>query len=91
VKRKIWPAYAASFAAGFRQAFHNRTDLVSVLVVYAVLLVIFWSIYGIMPIAELGMPGLTREKLMAYFAMTEAVIDQRVEHFVVAGSFGKPH
>jgi ABC-2 type transport system permease protein len=71
--RKVFPAYVASFAAGWRQAAGDRADLVSTLLVYAVLLLVFNTVYAVMPVEELGVPGLTRHHLLWYFTVTECI------------------
>jgi ABC-2 type transport system permease protein len=72
--RKTFPAYAASFASGLRQAMRSRADVFSMLLIYAVLLLVFNTVYAAMPVSELGVPGLTRHHLLWYFAVTESLI-----------------
>jgi len=71
--RRVFPAYVASFTAGWRQSFRDRADAVSALLVYGTLLLIFAAIYNIMPVEELKIPGLTAHHLLWYFAVAEAV------------------
>jgi len=72
-ERKILPAYLASFRMGTRLIVRDRGDLISKLFIYAVLLLIFYSIFSIMPLEQLNAPNITARHLLWYFAMTEIV------------------
>lgn len=69
----VFPAYIASFKAGWRQAMRDKADALSALLVYGTLLLIFAAIYNIMPVDELHVPGLSAHNLLWYFAIAEAV------------------
>lgn len=71
--RKTLPAYGASFLAGWHQAFINRAESLTSLLMYIVLLLIFDRVFAMMPIEELGVPGLTSQHLFWYFAITESI------------------
>jgi ABC-2 type transport system permease protein len=72
--RRQLPAYLGYFTLGVRQAVLDKGELVSSMTIYAVLLIIFHSIYSVMPIEELGVASLTRSQLLWYFAITECII-----------------
>ena len=74
VERRILPAYLACLQLGVREALRSRADVTSRMLVYGVLLTVFSTIYRIMPLEQFGVPGLTAEKLLWYFAITEVVI-----------------
>lgn len=67
-------AYLAAFQLGVRQALRDKPELLSGVMTYAILLGIFWTIFSIMPVAELGVPGLEARHLFWYFVVTEAII-----------------
>lgn len=72
--RRTIPAYAASFSAGWRQAAGDKSDLLSTMLIYGVLITVFTAVFRIMPIEELGVPGLTWHHMLWYFIVTEAII-----------------
>lgn len=66
-------AYAASFGMGTRIILRDRSDLLSKLVIFSVLLLVFDKIFAIMPLERLNMPQITADCLLWYFVMTEIV------------------
>lgn len=66
--------YIAHFAHGWHTAWNNRSDLVTSIIMYIVLLAVFGSVFRIMPIHELGFATITAHHLMWYVAATELVI-----------------
>ncbi len=67
------PAYGASFHMGARIILRDRSDLLSKLVIFSVLLLVFAKIFAIMPLERLNMPQITADRLLWYFVMTEIV------------------
>lgn len=72
-ERAIFPAYLACLQLGVREALRSRSDLLARLGVYAILLTIFSTIYRMMPMEKFD-AGMTAEKLLWYFAITEIVV-----------------
>lgn len=66
-------AYWASFLEGWRQGFDNKAECVTALFMYIVLLLFFSAVYKMMPLHELGVPGLTWQHLFWYFAVAESM------------------
>ena len=66
--------YQASFKHGVRVCLSERSDLVSMILIYATLLVVFYHVFKIMPIEELGRHDLTRLHFFWYFMVTEIIL-----------------
>lgn len=73
VDRRISPAYSASFCMGARMILRDRSDLLSKLIIFAVLLLVFDKIFAIMPLERLNMAQITADRLLWYFVVTEIV------------------
>jgi ABC-2 type transport system permease protein len=72
--KQIIAPYMSSFYMGYKTSITDRTDYISMTVVYGCLLIIMSSIFKIMPIHELMRPDITAQHFIWYFAMTEIVI-----------------
>jgi ABC-2 type transport system permease protein len=66
--------YITSFTIGWRSSLTARTDTTSMVVVYACLLIIMYTIFRIMPLHELGRPDISLQNMIWYFAIAEIVI-----------------
>lgn len=66
-------AYWCSLCMGVRVILLDRSDLLSKLVIFSVLLLVFDKIFAIMPLERLNMPQITSYRLLWYFVMTEIV------------------
>jgi ABC-type uncharacterized transport system permease subunit len=73
INRRLWPAYVASFCMGVRISLRDRNYLLSKLVIFTVLLLIFYHIFAIMPLERLNAPQITVRHLLWYFVVTEIV------------------
>jgi ABC-type uncharacterized transport system permease subunit len=73
VDRWISPAFGGSFCMGARMILQDRSDLLSKLIIFSVLLLVFDQIFAIMPLERLNMPQITAERLLWYFVVTEIV------------------
>jgi ABC-2 type transport system permease protein len=67
-------AYWANFRLGASMMVGDRADLISTIFIYLVLLTVFYAIFKVLPVNELGNPAITRGHLMWYFAITEIIV-----------------
>ena len=66
--------YAGSFLFGWREGLGNRAGLVSALVVFATLAILFDAIFRMMPMDRLPLAGLTPAHLLWHFLFAEVII-----------------
>lgn len=66
--------YFALFMNGARQAMSDRLTIMGSLIIYATLLAIWLHIFKLIPMQDIGIPGITYHHFVWYFALTEAVI-----------------
>lgn len=66
----IW----ANFRLGLHLAMTNRADQVGMVLVYLTLMLVFFGIFSVFPVDELGIPGLTSDHLWWYTAITEVIV-----------------
>ncbi len=67
-------AIGANFRLGITLAFTNRADQIGMVLVYLTLMLVFFGIFSVFPVDELGVPGLTRDHLWWYTAVTEVIV-----------------
>ena len=72
--KQVISPYVASFRLGAHLAMTERSDFISMIATYTVLVLIFASVYAIMPVKELGRADITQDHLLWYFAITEIVV-----------------
>ncbi len=66
--------YFSLFMNGVRQAASDRLTIMGSLIIYATLLTIWLHIFKLIPMSDIGIPGMTYHHFVWYFALTEAVI-----------------
>ena len=78
------------FRLGIEETLHDPISIITGFVIYTVLIVIFSSIFAIMPLEKLGDPNLTVNHLIWYFVLTEAIVISNPEsnlfgHYISSG------
>lgn len=66
--------YAGSFLFGWREGMGNRAGMISALVVFGTLAVLFDAIFRMMPLDRLPLAGLTPAHLLWHFLLAEVII-----------------
>jgi len=74
--------YSFVFLHGMRQAWADKAELASTVLLYIMVTLVFTMIYRVVPVKEFGLPELTTANLAWYVAITEIIV-------LTAGDFAR--